>query len=206
VETGYGASVQYSESVAGSSSGVLAYNFAYLNSNITYYHNPFRSAIFTNSATSNQYECRDSFAYWQDGTSNQIILGEKHIPAARIAAFSDVNNGTSAELTIFKSTTDASAIASKNMGCEYGAFRYIRHDLSNDPTYLGINANGLFIRDAESIIQNITGYGFGSYHSGIVNFLLGDGAVRNVSVTTDRDRILVLLSNPIDGRSVTGGF
>ncbi|MDR3198937.1 MAG: hypothetical protein LBU34_13815 [Planctomycetaceae bacterium] len=38
------------------------------------------------------------------------------------------------------------------------------------------------------------------------NFLLGDGAVRSVSVTTDRDRILVLLSNPVDGRSVAGGF
>jgi type II secretory pathway pseudopilin PulG len=205
VDTGYGSAVQEFGSTS-EGGDVLAFMFAYPSYGITYYNNPLRLALFTSSSTSkNHYQCRDTFAYWTDGTSNQLLLGEKHIPATQIAQYSIANPGTT-DLSIFKSTADVSAIGQGGGARQYGAFRFIRHDLTNDPTYQGISSNGYFSRDSEAIVKNRKGYGFGSYHTGIVNFLLGDGTVRSVSVTTDRDRILVLLSNPVDGRSIAGGF
>jgi type II secretory pathway pseudopilin PulG len=204
VDTGYGSAVQ-EFGTAAEGGDLLAFSFAYQPRGVTFYNNPFRLALFTSGATSNQYQCRDTFAYWTDGTSNQLVMGEKHIPVTQIAKYSIDNPGTT-DLSIFKSTADASAIAQASSARQYGAFRYIRHDLINDPYYEGISPNGYFSKDAESVVKNRKGYGFGSYHTGIVNFLLGDGAVRSFSVTTNRDRICVLLSNPVDGRSIMEGF
>ncbi|MDR0338176.1 MAG: DUF1559 domain-containing protein [Planctomycetaceae bacterium] len=43
---------------------------------------------------------------------------------------------------------------------------------------------------------------FGSYHSGVCNFVLGDGAVVAISVTT-ANHILYKLSHVNDGNTVT---
>jgi hypothetical protein len=43
--------------------------------------------------------------------------------------------------------------------------------------------------------------GFGSYHTGVCQFLFGDGAVRAVSVNTD-PKTLALLANIADGLPV----
>ncbi|MDR3110200.1 MAG: DUF1559 domain-containing protein, partial [Planctomycetaceae bacterium] len=49
----------------------------------------------------------------------------------------------------------------------------------------------------------ILGYSFGSCHSGVCNFLMGDGAVRAVSTTTSMVNILCPLTNVADGQSVS---
>ncbi|MDR1270648.1 MAG: DUF1559 domain-containing protein, partial [Planctomycetaceae bacterium] len=45
-------------------------------------------------------------------------------------------------------------------------------------------------------------YAFGSWHSGICNFVLGDGSVRGISVTTPQN-ILKAVSRVDDGEAVT---
>jgi len=46
-------------------------------------------------------------------------------------------------------------------------------------------------------------YGFGSYHTSVCNFLLGDGSVQSVSVTTRTFPILVSYAMVDDGFSVS---
>ena len=45
------------------------------------------------------------------------------------------------------------------------------------------------------------GYGFGSYHASVCNFLVGDGSVQSLSVTTPPFPILVSLAMVNDGES-----
>ena len=45
--------------------------------------------------------------------------------------------------------------------------------------------------------------GFGGQHSGVSNFVLGDGSVRAISITTPPDTILYPLARCTDGASVS---
>jgi hypothetical protein len=46
-------------------------------------------------------------------------------------------------------------------------------------------------------------FGFGSWHPGVCQFLIGDGAVRSISTTTPLDPILAALGDASDGVSVS---
>jgi type II secretory pathway pseudopilin PulG len=165
------------------------------------YRGPLRLARLTINNDPNSWKPRDTMSYWKDGTSNQLVIGEKHIPISQlgianrdiitVGGVTDVVNGNS-DVSVFR-------IFGTRM--EYGFSRYIRHDLTNDRHYEGIG--GVFSSDSMAIVQRRNGYGFGSYHSGVVQFLIGDGAVRPLATTIDRDRVLVPLANTRDGRSVS---
>ena len=65
------------------------------------------------------------------------------------------------------------------------------HRLANGPTDYEENTDGV-----------VYAYGFGSYHSGICHFAMGDGAVRSVSNTVSM-QILCWLTDPADGNNVS---
>ena len=52
---------------------------------------PFRPSILMDPTTWASWASRDTFSWWSDGTSNQVIAGEKHIPLAHLGEFT--NNG-----------------------------------------------------------------------------------------------------------------
>jgi prepilin-type N-terminal cleavage/methylation domain-containing protein len=123
------------------------------------------------------WEPRDSMAWWQDGTSNQVIVGEKHVPLGKAG-------GT-------ESATFSGEFSYLCFGGGYsvaGGTRYL---------VLGRNSSGVDniaplrrpheFADAISnilFLESNRALSFGSWHAGICNFLLGDGSVRSIAVTT----------------------
>jgi hypothetical protein len=153
-------------------------------------HGPIRGALLgesisnvngdSNSSRFKNYRSRDDFAWWADGTTNQIIMGEKHIPLQYL-----------------------------NM-CSVGAQTW-------DCSWLWINDSSKWsigraaVTDYPSIARhpraevtpdNVYDIAFGSCHPGVTNFLIGDGSVRNVSVTLAND-LFHHLSVVNDGHSVS---
>ena len=142
----------------------------------------------------NAWQPRDNFAYWSDGTSNQLVIGEKHVPFVHLGVC-EGNSGSN----LYSHQNSDCGFLSTDPGAqrEFGAARTIRHDLKTDPKW------GENIRFTNATTNSRNGYGFGSYHTGVVNFLVGDGAVRAFSVTTNPDRVLVPLTRVNDGRAVS---
>ena len=70
----------------------------------------------------------------------------------------------------------------------------------NSPSPGNIQRGLYGINDGENI--NAINAGFGSWHAGVCNFVMGDGAVKAMSNTTAY-RILACLSTCDDGISVT---
>jgi prepilin-type N-terminal cleavage/methylation domain-containing protein len=159
---------------------------------------PLRVAILPlDQNNSNNWQCRDSFAYWIDGTSNQLVIGEKYINQDYLGVCTNSGNENVADCSIVNITGSRR---------EYGAVRYIRNDLYTRTNYRGTNNE--FANDAsgnKAVAQRL-GYGFGSSHPGSVHFLIGDGSVNSFSPRVNRDRILVPLANTQDGKTVDNSF
>ena len=119
-------------------------------------YSPFRQARLTKDGDPRSFTGRDKISWWTDGTSNQILIGEKHIPIGilgsdTVAYRHDQN---------FLAATDSNARdwAIGRAVCEQYPLAS-PHDKANPQRY------------------------FGSWHSGVCNFLMGDGSVRAISVT-----------------------
>ena len=137
-------------------------NFQWVGAEDTYALNagnksPFRRAVVDKSGDERNWTPRDPMSYWVDGTSNQFIFGEKHIPIDVL--------GT--ETTAFRHDQNYLA-ATSSSGRDWALGRTVceqyplamPRDTSNPQRY------------------------FGSWHASVCNFLMGDGAVRAMNVTT----------------------
>jgi prepilin-type N-terminal cleavage/methylation domain-containing protein len=149
------------------------------NVNPELYPGPLRAPIFQNYETSglpdfNSWQPRDTFAYWNDGISNQLLIGEKHVPLDMIGVCPKTSENF-----------DCSFIFTQTSGRDMSAVRMqvcIRNDntldngevLMLDPYYKGTVGTTKPTND----------YSFGSAHPGICQFLLGDGSVVACPVTT----------------------
>jgi len=129
---------------------------------------------------------RDSMACWTDGTSNQIIVGEKYIHPNVVGDCDQVRS-------------DCSYLIGGE-GHYTGMARYVRTsgtvanygNMSTDTVALGIPD-----------VTGVTGgtNAFGGAHPGITHFLLGDGAVRPFPLTTPGS-ILAAWGTVNDGNNV----
>jgi type II secretory pathway pseudopilin PulG len=145
-----------------------------------------------------RWEIRDTMARWLDGSSNQLIFGEKFIPAHAL-----INAHSEAEALRW---WDGSW-----MFCDterlWNVGRLIHNDWTgsepakiivaspNDPYYVN--------RRPDNGSPSLWGRGsFGSHHAGICQFLIGDGSVRSIAVTINPDQ-LFSLSAVDDGKSVS---
>ena len=115
------------------------------------------------------FSSRDTFSWWADGTSNQLVLGEKHIPASRLGHCGQ--NG----LNGWRDQGDC-GIQGHAGGFAASVMRQI-HPYYN---LLGRGPNS-FSGDDDNPIDV---YGFGSHHTGTILFVRGDGSVASVSNTT----------------------
>jgi hypothetical protein len=156
---------------------------------------PFRVANVILGYDIKSWEPRDSMAWWQDGTSNQIIVGEKHVPLGKAGGEEPANRSGESSYLCF--------------GGGWSSMGGIR------PIVLSRNTAGVddiaAIRrpqefaDATSdiiFLDSNRALSFGSWHAGICNFLLGDGSVRAISITTPTE-ILGAIAIVNDGKAVT---
>jgi hypothetical protein len=113
-----------------------------------------------------QWACRDSTTWWRDGTTNQVIIGEKHL---RPSEFQRCDGGDANVL-------DCSYYYSAGGHQEFGVGRH------------AAAMTRVFARGPNDDPGDPTRHrAFGSGHPGVVNFVIGDGSVRGVNTNTQAD-------------------
>jgi hypothetical protein len=164
---------------------------------------PFRPALETTVAWAGKWKSRDNFARVTDGLSNQIFIGEKHIPQGRLGT---CGPGTlNAAGSGYLLQDDCSYLVSGEWAVNTGraiVSNYVSTTapISGTIEYPLSGPKDFADDDNTSAIYY---YGFGSYHPGVSQFLLGDGSVRSFSKTTSVTNILKPLSLVNDGISVS---
>ena len=143
-----------------------------------------------------RWESRDEMGWWRDGTTNQIIIGEKHIPISMLgqcatgAPFDRKSNVDCTYLYVHGHSRDIPWTSAVQERWSDGATRGL-NVIARGPSHYNGDTN-----------EYTWQMGFGSYHPGICNFLLGDGSIRGFPVTTD-PLLLMRLSVVYDGVSVS---
>jgi hypothetical protein len=165
---------------------------------------PFRKAITEEPSTAasgsfsygnrkkwRAYEPRDTLAWLADGTSNQFLFGEKFIARDFVGKCNQVKDGQG----------DCSYLYGGCGAWEASAGGSVR--AMDYWTDTGVCRN-FGIAKPDIIVNGsyVNHIGFGSFHPGICHFLIGDGSVRGIAVTT-RPLHLIRLSDVADGVSVT---
>jgi hypothetical protein len=161
-------------------------------------HGPFRASVITPDYTSHSsyskptalgissWNPRDSMVWWRDGTSNQLIFGEKFIPLDKVGSCS-LSNGHWDCGFMGMSVPRPEPVA-----------RAFKYGAGNSSPLLFPTVAG-----TPSGLDGLRSSSFGSWHSGVCNFVLGDGAVRAISVTTAVEGVLYPLSVCDDGSSAS---
>ncbi|MDR0608958.1 MAG: DUF1559 domain-containing protein [Planctomycetaceae bacterium] len=127
------------------------------------------------------WQPRDDMSWFTDGTSNQFVIGEKHIPENRLGHCGPDGqdqadcNFIATSRDIRPSTTRGWAEATEP-GLGLSLARGPR-DCSYSSAAPWMPAWGGW------------SYAFGSYHTGICHFLMGDGSVQAISVATSREML-----------------
>jgi type II secretory pathway pseudopilin PulG len=168
------------------------------------YNCPLRSAIvtFDDNSTGNQsshhehiqkWTLRDSMAWWSDGISNQLLMIEKNVPYWAL-------DGSSDEETRLQWHGGYMAFWTHILPNKYGhAARLV-----GPKTLIARGLNDLRLdaraNKTDPNYQEIGNedFGFGSCHLGVLNLLLGDGSVHNVT-TNISSTILYSLAQVNDG-------
>ena len=180
--------------------------FAKLRKADTATHAPFRGSHVLSDTT---WKPSTDMSAWSDGTSNQLIVGEKHIPQAFLGAntpeATDIDGTFLAMGNIGTYNTEYQYHAP--VGAGSGRFNVARSIITQAPRLARGPNDGWGVLDngEEGWVFNLNKatpeYGFGSSHPGICNFLLGDGAVKAVSVTVG-SKILGSYADVSDGQTV----
>ncbi|MCL2745375.1 MAG: DUF1559 domain-containing protein [Planctomycetaceae bacterium] len=176
---------------------------------------PFRVAHFTNSADNKKvsWTCRDSFARVTDGLSNQFFVGEKHIPVGRLGKCPNIITGpfSSANAANTRNGGDCSYLQTGVRRTAWNArslviWQYTGGATNNMELVHPLLRPQDFADDTTpphtSLHQPTYDMAFGGWHPGVCLFVLGDGAVRSVSVTTP-EPVLRAYAVVDDGESIS---
>ena len=155
-------------------------------------------------AAINSWKPRDSMSWWRDGTSNQFIAGEKHIPSSLVGKCGTGNTTSDGDCSYLSTEQFGTVTAFRQFttgwiepGGASGGFLIGGHAGNAEFPLLKGNER------AEPANQgSIYHHGFGSAHPGVCNFLLGDGSVQSISVTTPVNPILIAWGLVSDGMAV----
>jgi hypothetical protein len=164
----------------------------------------FRAASYANdrSPESSTWRCRDTIARFTDGTSNTIVIGEKqmYIGGSGGPAWLDFEP---TEWNDHMFNVDSSWLT-HGMSRSVNIYRPVhvwgvRGNINNQPIDELV---GIQQRNEHRTPVDANPAGFGSWHAGTTNFVLGDGAVRGVSDSIN-PRILAILGIPNTGLTAT---
>ena len=159
---------------------------------------PFLLAELPTITNPAQWLPRCSMARWADGSSNQLIVGEKHIPFEKL----NVCEGTDTGYSPHDRKGDCSYL---NGGDPWMASvaRVVRNDSDlsrSSTTHIDTSAQ-MLRRPTENSNTSYNDGAFGSFHPGVVNFVLGDGAVRAFPMVVPA-KIIAALGTINDGNTV----
>jgi hypothetical protein len=143
------------------------------------------------------WQPRDTLAWLQDGTSNQILIGEKHIRPKDVGKCVRYESGGSTE---DRDTTGDCSILVTGQWRTSGMGRPVTYNFagSNGGGYENQvtvsegdpdNPTVRFIANRPDMPyggQNLENSRFGSFHPGVSMFLIGDGSVYPFPVTISR--------------------
>lgn len=142
------------------------------------------------AANNNTWQPRDTIAWWKDGSSNQILFGEKYIPAQKLGM---------REEPLADCAWDGSYL--------YASYGWRDKGVGRLAGFIGMDGNPnyypLITRPSRYELETNPTYRMGSYHTGIINCAIGDGSVTSVSVMIDPERVLIPLTCVDDGNSVS---
>jgi prepilin-type processing-associated H-X9-DG protein len=141
------------------------------------------------------YRLDTTFTTWKDGSSNQIIFGEKHVPGWAVGKSDIISAGWDSGLT--HNPPQPCALVGNLSRYWSNGVREVIHFAKGpyDPATLDPTQKRY---DGDSLVD----YTWGSAHPNVVNFLLGDGSVQSFSVTTSGE-VMSALGNTDDGNVVT---
>jgi hypothetical protein len=164
---------------------------------------PFRVAI-TSGTNGNTWTPRDTMSWWQDGSSNLLVIGEKHIPATLLGKCGYSGTYTAAQKDTKGTEGDCSYL---NFG-ERRSASIGRWFVNRTGTSPSSNSYKTIAQTPNQYFSNVVTLDplFGSFHAGICLFLIGDGSVRPLAVTTPNSSsnpLLANLSQPNDGNPAT---
>ena len=175
--------------------------------------NPFPFLMFEafNVPDTSNWVSRDKMSWWSDGTSNQLVVGEKHVPTSRLGQCTDSpeawdctllytapDDGRFMFMTRYVAAADDVTGGGAWHEQEGSTFAVSRTAGPGWPYFRTTKAEELGLNDRSEKV----GGGFGSNHASVVNFLLGDGSVQSVSTTTSPN-ILASVANVSDGKNFT---
>ena len=158
------------------------------------------TASDTDFQTVAEWECRDDFSYWADGTSNVIIFGEKHIPVNELQkcelAAGNPNGAGGAFNTDCSILTASVHKCVASMVFATGGEGKSSFDQGGD-----LSSTTQPLAWPELAQNSIALSRFGSWHPDVTQFLFGDGSVRAFSVST-RPMIIGRLAMVNDGNTI----
>jgi len=144
--------------------------------------------------TMSTWEPADGMSYWKDGSSNQLVIGEKYI-AASLLNTCDYSAGNVNGPGGRENLGDCSILGAGGLQ-SYAMVRSFRARMAREPDCT--------INKTEDNNDPVKAH-WGGIHVGIVNFLVGDGAVRSVATTipTGHNSLFQYLGQVNDGNSVS---
>jgi hypothetical protein len=164
---------------------------------------PFRTCMLLVAGDYKTWQPRDEMSWWSDGTSNQIIFGEKHLHIDVIGKCYDgsvtVAPGTDADSTRGIYCGDCSNLAANGSYTGGSYLRTVQFRTNTDGTPWRNQL--VFARPDEQLTVKSIAQGFGSSHPGNVQFLIGDGSVRALPITVPLS-IMAPLADVNDGKTV----
>jgi prepilin-type N-terminal cleavage/methylation domain-containing protein len=138
------------------------------------------------------WQPRDSFSFWKDGATNQLVIGEKFIPASHIGL--DPQTRQEAQWDGGNLNTNMTHANINTARAIYRTQACIKRDANDIPADEIYVAGGGNARPTHAV--------FGGIHPGMSNFLIGDGTVRAINATINWTT-LDNLANVRDGKVAT---
>jgi hypothetical protein len=156
---------------------------------------PFRHALTTGAVTS--WKPRDTFAWWSDGTSNELVFAEVHIPSEHLGLCKEHNalpNITRAQMGDCSYLSSRPEVHPSGGNYEWRPWTVMRSTVDNIPINGTVSSNGYAIAKEPNAYSSPTDsswatYSFGSYHPGVFNAALGDGAILSISNAINRPNL-----------------